>query len=193
MTSSLFLMNQNILFRLLALVVQSLNLTSTFFIETDRKTVYKMNEILTYIIFLVYCLIIAFMLYDAVINKPEQAITNTLMIHLLEHYYLFAIASITGYMSYMYYYYDYKYKELYKNAEFIYNYRIQMVLLLLQVFLSFYLYMGYGFMGNKESEKILLHSVNVILSIVNTSYVMKLYLYFDKVVTTSDTPTTPSN
>ena len=193
MTSSLFLMNQNILFRLLALIAQSLNLTSIFFIETDRKTVYKMNEILTYIIFFVYCLIIAFMLYDTVINKPEQAVTNTLMIHLLEHYYLFAIAAITGYMSYMYYYYDYKYKELYKNAEFIYNYRIQMILLLLQVFLSFYLYMGYGFMGNKESEKILLHSVNVILSIVNTSYVMKLYLYFDKVVTTSDTPTTPSN
>ena len=65
-----------------------------------------------------------------------------------------------------------------------------MVLLLLQVFLSFYLYMGYGFMSNRESEKILLHSVNVILSIVNTSYVMKLYLYFDKVVTTSDTSTT---
>ena len=52
MTSSLFLMNQNILFRLLALIVQSLNLTSTFFIEIDRKTVYKMNEILTYIKFL---------------------------------------------------------------------------------------------------------------------------------------------
>ena len=45
-------------------------------------------------------------------------------------------------------------------------------------------------MSNRESEKILLHSVNVILSIVNTSYVMKLYLYFDKVVTTSDTSTT---
>ena len=190
MISSLFLMNQNIILRLLALITQSLNMTSTFFVETDRKTVYKMNEILTYIIFFVYCLIIAFMLYDTVINKPEQAVTNTLMIHLLEHYYLFAITAITGYMSYMYYYYDYKYKELYKNAEFVYHYRIQMVLLLLQVFLSFYLYMGYGFMSNRESEKILLHSVNVILSIVNTSYVMKLYLYFDKVVTTSDTSTT---
>lgn len=183
-------MNQNIILRLLALITQSLNMTSTFFVETDRKTVYKMNEILTYIIFFVYCLIIAFMLYDTVINKPEQAVTNTLMIHLLEHYYLFAITAITGYMSYMYYYYDYKYKELYKNAEFVYHYRIQMVLLLLQVFLSFYLYMGYGFMSNRESEKILLHSVNVILSIVNTSYVMKLYLYFEKVVTTSDTSTT---
>ena len=190
MASSLFLMNQNILFRLLAFVVQSLNLTSTFFIEIDRKTVYKMNEVLTYIIFLVYCLIIAFMLYDTVINKPDQSISNTLMIHLLEHYYLFAITAITGYMSYMYYNYDYKYKELYKNAEFIYHYRIQMILLLLQVFISFYLYMGYSIMSNKESEKIIIHGVNIILSVINVSYVMKLYLYFDKVVTTSTTPTT---
>ena len=190
MTSSLFLMNQNILFRLLALIVQSLNLTSTFFIEIDRKTVYKMNEILTYIKFFIYCLIIAFMLYDAVINQPDQSISNTLMIHLLEHYYLFVIAAISGYMSYMYYNYDYKYKELYKNKEFLYHYRIQMILLLLQVFLSFYLYMGYSIMNNKESEKMIIHGVNIILSVINVSYVMKLYLYFDKVVTTSTTPTT---
>ena len=189
MTSSLFLMNQNILFRLLALITQSLNLTSTFFIEIDRKTVYKMNEILTFIIFLVYCLIIAFMLYDTIINNPEQNVSNTLIIHLLEHYYLFAIMMISGYMSYMYYNYDYKYK-LYKNKEFLYHYRIQMILLLLQVFISFYLYMGYSFMNNKEAEKMLIHGVNVILSVVNVSYVMKLYLYFDKVVTTSTTPTT---
>ena len=39
-------------------------------------------------------------------------------------------------------------------------------------------------MTNKQGEKVLLHGLNIILSIVNISYAMKLYTFFDKVVTT---------
>ena len=84
----------------------------------------------------------------------------------------------------MYYNYDYKYKNLNNNEEYVYNNKIQSGLLLLQIFMSFYLYMDYSYMTNKQGEKVLLHGLNIILSIVNISYAMKLYTFFDKVVTT---------
>ena len=37
--------------------------------------------------------------------------------------------------------------------------------------------MDYSYMTNKQGEKVLLHGLNIILSIVNISYAMKLYTF----------------
>ena len=83
-------------------------------------------------------------------------------------------------MSYMYYVYEYKYKEMYKNDKFIFNYRIQYLLLLIQIIISFYFYVDVNILSNKLLEKSFVHSINVILTIVNMSYLMKMYVMFDK-------------
>ena len=183
MRLDLLILNENIFLRLLALLSQLIIFLSSF-IDEYVNTIYEMNKVLTYMIFLIYCLIIILLLCETVINEQKESASNMLLMHLFQHYYLFVISIITGYMSYMYYNYDYKYKNLNNNEEYVYNNKIQSGLLLLQIFMSFYLYMDYSYMTNKQGEKVLLHGLNIILSIVNISYAMKLYTFFDKVVTT---------
>ena len=175
-----FIKNPNIGFRLLAMCFQIVNNITSIFVKNNTNTIFHLNKKLILFVFVIYCLILCFLVYDRIIKEDNEQTRDTYFMYMLENYHLFGIVIITGYMSYMYYVYEYKYKEMYKNDKFIFNYRIQYLLLLMQIIISFYFYVDVNILSNKLLEKSFVHSINVILTIVNMSYLMKMYVMFDK-------------